>query len=73
MTATASPADYRGALGWTTGACWMGCQRTAVEVRWIGPARFNGPYGLIDTKLFACADCIDRLHHQAVAELHSTR
>ncbi|GAA1895399.1 hypothetical protein GCM10009716_01640 [Streptomyces sodiiphilus] len=42
-----------------------------MDVRWIGPARFNGPHGIIDTKLFACADCIERMHDQAVAELYS--
>ncbi|MDB1088678.1 hypothetical protein PJ985_13985 [Streptomyces sp. ACA25] len=56
-------------LGWTKGACWLGCRRTGLDVQWIGPARFNGSQGIIDTKLFACADCIERMHNQAISEL----
>ncbi|MFG2225406.1 hypothetical protein [Streptomyces sp. NPDC048644] len=41
---------------WTTGDCWLWCQRTGVQVLWLGPVQWDGQHAA----LHACEACI---HH----------
>ncbi|OYP13199.1 hypothetical protein CFC35_00635 [Streptomyces sp. FBKL.4005] len=48
---------------WTTGDCWLGCERTGVQVLWLGPIQWDG----WTAPFMACAPCLDRLLAQARA------
>lgn len=42
---------------WTTGSCWLYCERDNVPVLWLGPVQEDG----CTAHLFACRDCVARL------------
>lgn len=43
---------------WGQGPCWLWCGRTDTWVTWIGPVKSEG----LEAPMFACADCLERLH-----------
>lgn len=42
---------------WQPGACWLWCERTGVEVTWIGPVSSSGMHA----DLYACRHCLYHL------------
>lgn len=46
---------------WTSGECWLWCERIAVLVLWLGPVLWEGGY----VPLHACERCIRRLESKA--------
>lgn len=48
---------------WITGDCWLGCERIAVPVIWLGPVQWDGQHA----PFYACEPCLNRLKRQANA------
>nr|WP_254878534.1 hypothetical protein [Streptomyces sp. NA04227] len=46
---------------WTTGECWLYCERSGVSVLWVGPIQEDGQ----SAPIYACEDCLNRLRLKA--------